>query len=68
MNVDVKKIKVYSKILPGACVDSAISKMSLMYNLAQAENTGSKPHDNNGGSSALSSLFVSISSYKSDCV
>lgn len=60
-----ESIHVYTKvvvILPGTCVDSAISKMSLMYNLAKAENTGSKPHNNGGGSSAGSIVFVAISS------
>lgn len=61
----MESIHVYTKvdvILPGTCVDSAISKMSLMYNLAKAENTGSKPHNNGGGSSAGSIVFVAISS------
>lgn len=41
-----------SLTVPGTCVDSVITRMSLTYSLAKAEKTGSSPHSMDGGSSA----------------
>lgn len=49
--------------LPGTCVDSTISKMSLTYNLANAEKIGSSPHNIEGGSSSGAVALACISSW-----
>ncbi|TNN77870.1 hypothetical protein EYF80_011927 [Liparis tanakae] len=50
-----------SLLLPGTCVDSAISRMSLTYSLAKAEKIGSSPHNIEAGSSAGSIVFGCMS-------